>query len=930
MSFDVAVESGNVPEKLHNWGQLNGKDLTVSADSSKAKCEASAAEQLPATGSQDIGTRPLGLVAPFNRNNLHAKRRPRLGRQRVNTHMSKRKRSRGYAHDGLSMANLPASMFQPRPYLPVNTHPIMTQADMERALSAAGLALVNNTQASLARQQLLQSQQQRRLPLRCCSCSSCACSCHAERKATSDAGSQTCEEDLRPGAEPRPPAAPAAPTSQEPSSCQLPIDLSIKVQVVPPSDRNTQGEGTDGPIELTKAPRHSNGMAGGRKGVLKFHQMICDMQEANHVYTKDYESDDADIKPLLLNKLTESSPLPNGRGYHGKGSPSKMKCDGVNQLGGSFANGRPLPVHIRQLIVELSKKGVRSCDISRQLKVSHGCVSKILVRYQETGSIRPGVIGGSKPKVATSMVVDKIAEYKRDNPTIFAWEIRDKLLLEGMCTKESVPSVSSINRILRNKIVNGQVRHDLSLTTKNGADKMVNDPDHSPMASPTGGMASPIGSPTFRPNVLPQHQPPALTKQQIASMTDAQREQYAAFLQLAQSALASQVPANFLPFQGLPGAGGAAGPHQTMNMLTGPFVVPSSALPASSTSLASLPASTLAPPGLSVANPAPVSLHAPAATSSPLPSLVSALRGVTPVVTAATLPPPTSSPSATISADSVSTAVTESLMPATSMHSADSLIATAAAAAAIPQDETATDPPKVKEEEVATTLTQLSSPVAAMKSPMPILSHSAPMSQAQPMPYIHVAGPPGGGGTANLASLVGYSGGGVLVKDEATQRIFRLPFDSGNLSSETSNYYQQQLINMASESTQLNISSPPTLTPVSLMSTIKQENTGTPSRPAQHLIRTEQKSPKEAASAIHPVDDGTSSESAVLTELKPASVLGLQMPVSSSNSIIKPDPSSAYTQVGLSTLADVAQRSQSAFSTSQVQPNRSKAAGISM
>lgn len=68
------------------------------------------------------------------------------------------------------------------------------------------------------------------------------------------------------------------------------------------------------------------------------------------------------------------------------------------------------------------------------------------LRYYETGSIKPGVIGGSKPKVATPKVVDKIAEYKRQNPTMFAWEIRDRLLAEGVCDSDTVPSVSSINR----------------------------------------------------------------------------------------------------------------------------------------------------------------------------------------------------------------------------------------------------------------------------------------------------------------------------------------------------------------------------------------------------------------------------------------------------------------------------------------------------
>ncbi|KPI95227.1 Paired box protein Pax-2 [Papilio xuthus] len=132
-------------------------------------------------------------------------------------------------------------------------------------------------------------------------------------------------------------------------------------------------------------------------------------------------------------------------------SERPQRHGGVNQLGGVFVNGRPLPDVVRQRIVELAHSGVRPCDISRQLRVSHGCVSKILSRYYETGSFKAGVIGGSKPKVATPPVVDAIAAYKRENPTMFAWEIRDRLLSEGICSQDNVPSVSSINRIVRNK-----------------------------------------------------------------------------------------------------------------------------------------------------------------------------------------------------------------------------------------------------------------------------------------------------------------------------------------------------------------------------------------------------------------------------------------------------------------------------------------------
>ena len=55
--------------------------------------------------------------------------------------------------------------------------------------------------------------------------------------------------------------------------------------------------------------------------------------------------------------------------------------------------------------MELALMGVRPCDISRQLLVSHGCVSKILTRFYETGSIKPGSIGGTKPKVCIVGIV---------------------------------------------------------------------------------------------------------------------------------------------------------------------------------------------------------------------------------------------------------------------------------------------------------------------------------------------------------------------------------------------------------------------------------------------------------------------------------------------------------------------------------------------
>ncbi|OAF65570.1 hypothetical protein A3Q56_06715 [Intoshia linei] len=139
--------------------------------------------------------------------------------------------------------------------------------------------------------------------------------------------------------------------------------------------------------------------------------------------------------------------------FQGTYSNSSLNLAGsgqtINQYGRIFTNGRPLPEELRLKILDMALKGVRPCEISRQLQVSHGCVSKILNRYRKTGNIQPGQIGGSKPKVTTPCVVNKVRDYKDQNANIFAWEIRQKLQDEGICSIKNTPSISSINRIIR-------------------------------------------------------------------------------------------------------------------------------------------------------------------------------------------------------------------------------------------------------------------------------------------------------------------------------------------------------------------------------------------------------------------------------------------------------------------------------------------------
>ncbi|NXJ51871.1 PAX2A protein, partial [Spizaetus tyrannus] len=165
---------------------------------------------------------------------------------------------------------------------------------------------------------------------------------------------------------------------------------------------------------------------------------------------------------------------------------------GVNQLGGVFVNGRPLPDVVRQRIVELAHQGVRPCDISRQLRVSHGCVSKILGRLRYLTLASPCVsVGLLNSPAGTAAVLTAPARAAWQSPV--CWQLVGLYPTPAPCCCSNAASRTQAGQIIRTKVQ--QPFHP----TPDGSGTGVTAPGHTIVpstASPPVSSASndPVGS----------------------------------------------------------------------------------------------------------------------------------------------------------------------------------------------------------------------------------------------------------------------------------------------------------------------------------------------------------------------------------------------------------------------------------------------------
>ena len=132
-----------------------------------------------------------------------------------------------------------------------------------------------------------------------------------------------------------------------------------------------------------------------------------------------------------------------------------------NCLGGSFQNGKCTPKLLKQRILSKYAEGVSVSAISRDTQVTSRGIRKIISTYEETGPLDLKPHFGRAHYKTTNNVLQHIEYMKTQKPSIYAREIKDKLLDIGVCDMNSVPSRQTISHVIRNEL--GFTRKRLSV-----------------------------------------------------------------------------------------------------------------------------------------------------------------------------------------------------------------------------------------------------------------------------------------------------------------------------------------------------------------------------------------------------------------------------------------------------------------------------------
>ena len=130
-------------------------------------------------------------------------------------------------------------------------------------------------------------------------------------------------------------------------------------------------------------------------------------------------------------------------------------------------SGRSYPDVIREQVLDLAHARTSQHQIATEPRVSRGYVQKVLEQYNYKNiSIRSPRTSFFVPKV-TNEVLEFMSVEKIIKPTIYASELRDRLLLDGVVDADDLPSASQINKRMRRDLVMSKKKVSVILSESN-------------------------------------------------------------------------------------------------------------------------------------------------------------------------------------------------------------------------------------------------------------------------------------------------------------------------------------------------------------------------------------------------------------------------------------------------------------------------------
>jgi len=118
------------------------------------------------------------------------------------------------------------------------------------------------------------------------------------------------------------------------------------------------------------------------------------------------------------------------------------------RLGRVHEPGKALSEPLREEIIKMYNEGFGLTDISKDVKVTVRGINKIINHYAHHGTLIPFCHGSSEADAVTDDVLHCIEIWKLQRLSIYARVLQNRLLLEGICDRDKLPSISAINRSL--------------------------------------------------------------------------------------------------------------------------------------------------------------------------------------------------------------------------------------------------------------------------------------------------------------------------------------------------------------------------------------------------------------------------------------------------------------------------------------------------